>query len=171
MPEITKIGKLIKPHGLKGQVSLLVENINKIDFDRIKMLFIEINNTPTPFFIENIIEAGGKMIVKFENINSEADIKKLLKKDVSVLSEYIEESDNLSEDKLIGFTLIDEKEGILGTIIDVQEFPQHAILSLLYKNKEILLPLTDDFINKIDWDTKTIYYKAPEGLLDVYLES
>ncbi len=169
MPELTKIGKLIKPHGLKGQVSLFIDNNINIDFEQVKMLFIEINNTPTPFFVENILEAAGKMVVKLENINTEAEIKKITGKDISVLSEHILEADESDEDNLIGFTLIDANEGELGKVIDIQEFPQHSIFSLIYKDREILLPFTDDFIDKIDWDNKTIYYKAPDGLLEVYL--
>jgi 16S rRNA processing protein RimM len=40
----------------------------------------------------------------------------------------------------------------------------------MYKNKEIILPLVNDFIEKIDETDRKIYYNAPEGLIDVYLK-
>jgi 16S rRNA processing protein RimM len=36
--------------------------------------------------------------------------------------------------------------------------------------KEILIPIIDSIIDKVDRDSKTIYITAPNGLIDIYLE-
>jgi 16S rRNA processing protein RimM len=40
----------------------------------------------------------------------------------------------------------------------------------MYKEKEIILPLVEDFIEKIDENEKKLFFNAPEGLIDVYLD-
>ena len=39
-----------------------------------------------------------------------------------------------------------------------------------FNTKEILIPLHDDFLQKIDHDAKTIYVAVPDGLINLYLE-
>ncbi|MGA9588941.1 MAG: 16S rRNA processing protein RimM, partial [Salegentibacter sp.] len=36
-------------------------------------------------------------------------------------------------------------------------------------DKQILIPMNDEFIQKIDKTNKTIYLNTPEGLVDLYL--
>ena len=44
------------------------------------------------------------------------------------------------------------------------------LVSLQYNGKEVILPIVPEFIEKIDEAAKLIYYKAPEGLIEIYLE-
>ena len=48
--------------------------------------------------------------------------------------------------------------------------PASDVFIVIYKEKEIILPITDDFIEEINETTKIIKYNAPEGLIDLYLE-
>ena len=34
---------------------------------------------------------------------------------------------------------------------------------------EILIPMNDEFISKVDKNNKTIFVETPEGLIDLYL--
>jgi len=72
---------------------------------------------------------------------------------------------------LKGFTAIDETLGELGEIIEVNEYPQQFIATVLYKGTEILFPLNEDFIIEIDDEEKILTLGLPEGLLDIYLEN
>ena len=38
-----------------------------------------------------------------------------------------------------------------------------------YKEKEVLLPVSDEIVLRADHVKKEVYVKLPEGLLDVYL--
>ncbi len=164
------IGKLIKPHGLKGHITLLVDEKYIIDFKQVKMLMVEINKVLTPFFIEDISVRQGKAIVKFDSVHTEAGARELAQKTVAVRTNEVSLAEADEEEALLGYTLIEAQAGELGMISEVQKYPQHFIFQILYKGREVLLPAIEDFIEKIDDKERIVYYKAPEGLLDVYLK-
>jgi 16S rRNA processing protein RimM len=41
---------------------------------------------------------------------------------------------------------------------------------MLYKGKEVLIPINDETILKVDRENKIMQVCLPDGLLDVYLE-
>ena len=43
-------------------------------------------------------------------------------------------------------------------------------MSIPFRGKEVILPLVEDFVQRIDEKEKKLYYNAPEGLIDLYLE-
>ena len=71
--------------------------------------------------------------------------------------------------EVIGFSIEDEKHGFIGTITGVNDMSSQALFELEREEKQLLIPITDDIIKKVDRDQKTIYVKTPEGLVDLYL--
>ena len=70
---------------------------------------------------------------------------------------------------LVGFLAIDELEGELGEISQVQEMPQQFIATVPMEETEVLFPLNEAFIVGIDPQEQVIVLRLPEGLLDTYL--
>ena len=60
--------------------------------------------------------------------------------------------------------------GKLAPIETVYSFTEASLLVMPYKGKEVLIPINDDTIEKVDRANKTVYVNLPDGLLDVYLE-
>ena len=58
---------------------------------------------------------------------------------------------------------------ILGEISAVNDHGPQAIFIILFEGKEILIPVTDEIIKKIDRKNKTIKVETPEGLIEIYL--
>ena len=79
------------------------------------------------------------------------------------------EEDEFYYNEIIGFKLIDETIGEIGAISDVLEYPTQAVIQVMKDGKEILIPIHDDIIQKVDKKAKTLTVKAPEGLIDMYL--
>ena len=52
-------------------------------------------------------------------------------------------------------------------IEDIEEYPQQEMAVLKYKEKTILIPLIESFIEREDEANKRIYINLPEGLLDL----
>ena len=51
------------------------------------------------------------------------------------------------------------------------ELPQQSVLEIKHSSgKEILIPITDEVVKKVDRTAKTIEINAPEGLIDIYLD-
>src|SRR5216117_3783373 len=74
-----KLGQIQKAHGFKGEVMIQLQVKKPEDYKDLESVFVEINQKLVPFFIENLrITTGEKAIVKFEDVNDEAGIKKLV---------------------------------------------------------------------------------------------
>jgi 16S rRNA processing protein RimM len=164
-----EIGYISKTHGLKGHVILRLNELVRIDEESIKSVFLEINGSQVPYFIEECRPNNTGYILKLETIDVVDTSKKLIGKKAFALTDFIlEEEESLNE--FIGYTIIDSKLGNVGVISDVDEKTDNVIIKVIHPTGvEIILPFNDDFIIEIDDDLKTIEFNAPEGLIEMYL--
>ena len=164
-----EIGYISKTHGLKGHIILRLNNLVRIDAEGIKSIFLELNGSQVPYFIEECRPNNAGYILKLETIDVVETSKKLIGKKAFALTDFIlEEEESLKE--FIGYTIIDSKLGNIGNISDVDEKTDNVIIKVIHPSgKEIILPFNDDFIIEIDDDLKTIEFDAPEGLIEMYL--
>lgn len=169
--EIEEIGYISKTHGLKGHVILRLNELVRINEEAIKSIFLDLNGSQVPYFIEELRPNNTGYIVKLETIDIVETSKKLIGKKVFTLTDFmLEEEESLKE--FIGYTIIDSKLGNIGTISDFDEKTDNAIVKVIHPTGvEIILPFNDDFIIEIDDDLKTIEFNAPEGLIEMYLQS
>ena len=166
-----EIGYISKTHGLKGHVILRLNELVRIDEGGIKSIFLELNGSQVPYFIEECRPNNAGYIIKLETIDVVETSKKLIGKKAFALTDFIlEEEESLKE--FIGYTIIDSKLGNVGIISDVDEKTDNVIIKVMHPSgKEIILPFNNDFIIEIDDDLKTIHFDAPEGLIEMYLQS
>ena len=68
----------------------------------------------------------------------------------------------------LGYTVINKNKA-LGEILEVIEQQHQLLFRLEIQNKEILIPLNDETLKKIDHKKKQVIVELPEGLLDIYL--
>lgn len=167
--ETEEIGYISKTHGLKGHVILRLNELINIDEEAIKSIFLDINGSQVPYFIEECRPNNTGYIVKLETIDTVDTSKKLIGKKAFALPDFIlEEDESLKE--FIGYSIIDTKLGNIGNIADVDEKTDNTIIKVIHPTGvEIILPFNDDFIIEIDDDLKTIEFNAPEGLIEMYL--
>lgn len=165
---LVRVGKLTRPHGIKGAVLLSLGAQNRPDTSKTKVFFIEINGVPTPFFASEIKIMGKNLALVFDDCKTIEQAQKLCGSDV-----WVEQKDLVKEKKqkdFTGYNLVDAVKGELGKIIEIVDMPGQRMFSLEVNKKEVLLPFNEELIEKTDNKTKTIYYRAPEGLIDIYLE-
>ncbi|MCD6068421.1 MAG: rRNA processing protein RimM [Bacteroidetes bacterium] len=167
--DFIEIGYFQKPHGYKGQIGLALTVDHEILFNKVSFMMLEMNNLLTPFFIEKI-ETKHKILVKLENFNSDTEAKKFQSKKVFIHKDLVVQSTAEEEGDYTGYLLIDEVQGELGRIEGTEEMPGNDVFIILKNGKEILLPILEEFITEVDDEKKIIRYKAPEGLIDLYLE-
>lgn len=167
--ETEEIGYISKTHGLKGHIILRLNELINIDEEAIKSIFLDINGSQVPYFIEECRPNNTGYIVKLETIDTVDTSKKLIGKKAFALPDFIlEEDESLKE--FIGYAIIDTKLGNIGNIAAVDEKTDNAIIKVIHPTGvEIILPFNDDFIIEIDDDLKTIEFNAPEGLIEMYL--
>ena len=165
-----EIGYISKTHGLKGHVILRLNDLVRIDEEGIKSVFLDLNGSQVPYFIEECRPNNTGYILKLETIDMVETSKKLIGKKAFALKDFIlEEEESLKE--FIGYAVLDSKLGNIGNISDVDEKTDNVIIKVIHPSgKEIILPFNDDFIIEIDDDLKTIEFNAPDGLIEMYLQ-
>jgi 16S rRNA processing protein RimM len=148
--ETKEIGYISKTHGLKGHIILRLNELINIDEDAIKSIFLDINGSQVPYFIEECRPNNTGYIIKLETIDTVDTSKKLIGKKAFALSDFVLENDE-SLKEFIGYAIIDVKSGNIGNIADVDEKTDNAIIKVIHPSGvEIILPFNDDFIIEID---------------------
>lgn len=170
--EVFKIGKLIKPHGIKGEISFLFDNdiFDKVDCPYLICL---IDDIYVPFFIEEYRFKGKETaLVLFEDIDSEEKARRLSGVEVYFPRKYMSEKDMVEDidyswSYFLGFKVVDSQAGLLGEIIDVDELTLNVLFCLERPNgDELIIPASEDFIDSVDDDEETLYVSLPEGLIE-----
>ena len=166
------IGQIAKLHGYKGGVSLFLDVTHPEEYMDMESFFIEIDGILTPFFVESFkLKNKGFAAVKFQGIDSEQEAKALLKKKVFIPETELRELDesNFYDHEVIGFEVEDVVKGEIGKVTAIADLKQNPLLVIEFKDKEILLPIFDGLIVEVDRKLKRLKVKAPDGLIDLYL--
>ncbi len=168
MEEFVVIGKIIKPHGVKGELKVSVEDAYWEDFNNTKAIFITTLGQKLPYFIKQIQDANHATILKLEGIDNKETALSLssmpiFMRDADVSVEVIEEG--LTYDFLEGYLVKDKILGEIGNIDEVIELPQQEMAVVIYQNKEVLIPLNEYLIVEVDKESKIVLMDLPEGLL------
>ena len=160
------LGSIARLHSFKGELSIFLDVDDPQEFQKLESVFVEIDNILVPFFIEDIrIRNKGFAVVKFEDINTEAKAKRLLKKKLYLPLDFLDdlEDDEFYLFEIEGFKVVDHVHGDIGEMIKVLDYKTNPLYQIDFKGKEILIPKQDQFFDRIDWDQEIIYLKAPEG--------
>ena len=151
--------KVLKSWGADGQVVLSLTAEDPRDLKSQEPVFIAFDGTPVPFFIETAQPRGGRLIVKFEDVDSLAEAEELVGREVT-----LSEEDEEDEDTLIGLQVRDDKtRRIIGDVADFSDYGGNTLITVDTENGEILLPLHDDLIVSVHDDILTL--DIPEGLI------
>jgi 16S rRNA processing protein RimM len=166
------IGYITKTKGLKGEVQLFFEYDKPSELP-LHLLFVEIDNKLVPYFIASYkLQNNQTGLFFFDDLDTIEKAEKIIRKKVYL--PHAQRPERSPNEFLVtdmkGFILHADLQGELGKIIDIREYPQQYIATFLYKNKEVMLPLNDHFIQKIDRKNQLLYVHLPEGLLELYLE-
>jgi 16S rRNA processing protein RimM len=110
--------------------------------------------------------------LKFDDINNEEDAEALLKSDLYLPLDLLPklEGDKFYFHEIINFQLVDENFGYVGIIRGVNDSTAQALFEVDRDGIEILIPINDDFIKKIDRVNKNITVNTPKGLIELYLD-
>ena len=164
-----KIGFILKPHGLKGEVTVSLDSGVPDDIESLQSVFLEKDNRLIPYFIESISIRGQKAFVKFEDVNTFEMAQEISRQGI-----YIPKTERAKlktgefySDEVIGFEVYNESNVVIGKIHEVIEEGPNPMLVLDHKTKEVLIPLNSPFIQKVDKRKKCFIVNLPEGFLDI----
>jgi len=168
----TSIGKLLKTHGLNGELILMFEPQFDSTLENSKFLFFEIEGGLVPFFFSDNglrFRTHETAIVKFDEIDTQEKAKQFVDCQLYVYSRDITVEDENKSFSLINYNVVDENHGSLGSVINVDNFSGNNVITVIFNSNEVMIPLSDEILTKIDYKNKEIFLTCPEGLLDLYI--
>lgn len=166
--DLVRIGKINKPHGIKGEMSFSFTN-DSFDESSCPFLILEIEGIYVPFRLnEYRFTSDSNALIQLQNIDSDQKARTLTNKEVYFSKSLLRQDvDSYTWDFFIGYTVIDEKEGEIGVIQYVDESTANTLFVIKKGNKDLLVPAVEELITHIDEEQKKIYVLLPEGLLQI----
>ena len=168
--DVYKIGKLGKPHGVKGEVRMLcTDDI----FDRVESdcLILEIDGILVPFFMEEYrFRSDERVLVKFADIDTEAQARELTGCEVYFPREQADRHEGEATwAELVGYALVDaRRDTLVGTITRVDD----TTINILFEvetadGREVLVPASEELVEQVDKARHRIHVRVPEGILEL----
>ena len=167
-----KLGHIVKKHGLKGELSILLDADYPEDYKQLESVFVEVNKQLVPFFIEYLQLNGDRGIIKFEDVDDLASAERLLKSNLYLPADNLPElgEGQFYYHEVIGYMVIDKVIGEVGPVDQIYEFPNQDLFGVIHQEKEVLIPINDQLIVKVDHQLRQVEVNLPAGLLEIYLE-
>lgn len=176
--KLTRIGTLVKPHGIKGEISALFD-AGIFPEDGIDTFFVELDGLMVPFRIEAVRERGAESrLLTVKGILSQEDAARVAGRDICVETALLDDGDDSGDDDgqvyledLIGYAVeVEEGTGCtrrIGVIDDFDDSTPNLLFHVSSPGGTLLIPAVADFIENIDHDSRVVLMTLPEGLLSL----
>ncbi len=166
------LGKIVKKYSFKGELLAKLDTDEPELYEELDSIFVDLRNNLVPFFIEaSQMHKSELLRIKFEDVDTEADADSLLKCGLYLPLEFLPklEDDKFYFHEIIGFKVEDNTFGYVGIIKSINDSTAQSLFEIDRDGIEILIPMNDEFITKVDKKKKTIFVDTPEGLIDLYI--
>ena len=167
MENLINIGIIVGTHHLRGSVKInsIFENIELIENERV---LLEKNDKKRLFVVKNVKRLNDKKAsLDFAGIDNINAAKELNGYKVKIRRDLLPErnEDEFYVKDLFGIEVFSENEKI-GEVTDVMETAAHNILIIedISTKKEIMIPLIDEFVTKIDFPSNRIEVTLIDGM-------
>jgi len=167
------VGRIVRPYGRHGEVLVKLDTDEPELYEGLESVFLEIKGQPVPFFVnDSRLHKSMLLRMDLEDVNSIEDAEALVGRELYLpLSTLPELTGNrFYYHEILGFEAVDEQLGSLGVIRNVNDMAAQPYFIILHPSgKEILVPIHDDFLIKVDRPAKKILLRTPEGLVKLFL--
>ncbi|NQX57417.1 ribosome maturation factor RimM [Paenibacillus qinlingensis] len=168
--KLVTVGKVVNSHGIRGELKIVPETDFPERFDvGNSLIIVDSQNKQTPVTVKTSRLHKNVFIVlfsQFTNINDVEKYKGSLLKIEAKDQKPLEEGEYYYHE-IIGCKVVTEDEQELGQISEILTPGANDVwVVALPKGKQLLLPVIDDVILKVDIPNKTIRIHLMEGLLE-----
>ncbi|MCF6131137.1 ribosome maturation factor RimM [Flavobacterium wongokense] len=166
------LGKIAKKFSFKGEVLIYLDTDEPELYENMESVFVEFNKDLIPFFIENSsLHKNDFLRVKFEDMESEEEADKMIGCEVYLPLNMLPklEGNKFYFHEVIGFEIEDKRLGIFGKIVSINDSTAQPLFEVENGAVQILVPMIDQFLVKIDRENKKVIMDLPEGLIEMYL--
>jgi 16S rRNA processing protein RimM len=166
------LGKIAKKFSFKGEVLIYLDTDEPELYENMESVFVEFNNNLVPFFIENCsLHKNDFLRVRFEDVDTETEADSILGCEVYLPLNMLPklEGNKFYFHEVIGFDIEDKRLGVFGKIVSINDSSAQPLFEVVNGSVEILVPMIDQFLVKIDRENQKVIMDLPEGLVEMYL--
>ena len=152
MEQMLRVGVITSTHGVRGEVKVFPTTDDAKRFKTLKKVILD-GREPLELSIEQVKFFKNMVILKFKGYDNINDVETWRQRDLLITRDQAVE---LKEDEyfitdLIGLTVVNEEEAVLGRVKDVLETGANDVYVVeLTGGKELLLPAIKDCILNVD---------------------
>lgn len=166
---LVSIGKIVRPHGIRGEVKVSLEIKGEGYINNGLFLYLEKGKEKGEGVrVEKVGFQGQHVIMKLCGYNSRNDAESLqgavLKIQRNKLPKLSTGSYYVSD--LIGLDVETDRGEKIGSLVQVVTMPMQDLYVINAEGREIFIPAVKNFIRKIDLDKRVMIIHPMEGLLD-----
>ena len=165
--EMVTIGKILKVRGAKGDFTVFPLTDDIARFSLLKEVYIEkADGTIVKKNIKNVMSYKGKVVIKFDGVESGKEAEELLKGLILIpKSERIKlPEDHYFISDLIGADVITLTGENIGKLENMFSTGSNDVFVIRSKEGEKLIPAIKNVIKKVDIEGKKIIINLLEGL-------
>lgn len=166
------IGRFSAVSGLKGDLILTHSLGIRTALSGLEMMFVEEQKGSfIPYYIQNVRPRNEQeILLNLEGVDNRDQALKLLRREVFLTEAWFRkltpENNKLS---LLGFMAFQDPSGEeLGPIEEIIEVPGQVLARLLYRDRELMIPLNKESLARVDRERKQVFFRLAEGLLEIY---
>ena len=164
------LGTVVAKYSFNGEVLIKLDTDEPQQYLSLASFLLEQKTGLVPYFTTAVkLHKTELLRVSIEEVDSEHQANELIGKSVYL---PLDQLPSLNDDQfyyheIIGFEVIDSLQRPIGIIKGVNDASSQVLLEVEHNNRQILIPLVDELIQKFDKKEKQLYLSIPEGLLDL----
>ena len=165
-----QLGQLVRKVGHDGRLLLEFDVDDPRVYKALNAVFVELNNTLVPFFIQSIRWLNKTQAhVKLEDVDNDEQSATLLGCAVFLPLEMLPEltGNQFYYHEVIGFEVQNPSGLLAGIITDILENGPNDLFRLDQNGREVLIPVADHWIISVDRINRRIIMEWPDGLLEL----
>ena len=168
--ELIPVGKIIGPHGIKGQMKLRSYSGNADSLSSASSVTLKSPSGTLREFTINCFKANsGKFIIGLQDVDNINLVQPFVGNEVCLKRGQLPglEADEYYWSDLIGLQVFTDDGTLLGTIADIFETGSSDIYVVQGEGREYLIPAIADVIKTVDPAGGRIVITPLDGLLDL----
>ena len=152
------VGRALATHGIKGEVKFRYYNEAQEDFFRYASLFLKKGSLYEELELTGKRFQKGLFYVKFKDLDSPEEVFPILSNELFVREEDLPrlEEDEYYDYQLIGLCVKSRSEEEVGTVKALLHTKAVDLLVVEAGGKEILIPLREEFVIRVDLEGSSI---------------
>jgi 16S rRNA processing protein RimM len=172
MTNYVNIGKLVATFGVKGEMILKHNLGKKTALKGLDVFFMEeLPGSFLPYFLQQAkIKSESEIYVQIEGVDSKEKASGLLQQQVWINeTDFKKHAAAAAPIALLGY-IAHDKGKALGEVLEVIEQPHQVMCRIQFgKHDDILIPINEHSLLKVDKKNKKLMLDLPDGLIEAQI--